>query len=120
MNEELFIKLKLKPEQMTSYAGGPLATFNKSPNFQDRRTNTSRRTIKAKFLVVPFPSVYNFILGRTTLASLGAVPSMIHLRMKYHGQDDVIVTIHTYIRGTRRCLRVVMKALHATQIFEIE
>ncbi|MCI56831.1 hypothetical protein A2U01_0078082, partial [Trifolium medium] len=43
--------------------------------------------------MVPCDSVYNCILGRPTLVALGAVPSTIHLKMKYHNDEDGEVTI---------------------------
>ncbi|GAU25750.1 hypothetical protein TSUD_216820 [Trifolium subterraneum] len=81
---------------MLPYIGGPLVPFNESvtqplgiiilpTTFRDGKTSTSRRTIQVKFLVIPCTSVYNCILGTPTLASLGGVPSTVHIKMKYHG-----------------------------------
>ncbi|MCI17421.1 hypothetical protein A2U01_0038568, partial [Trifolium medium] len=99
MYEELFLKLNLK-EHLMQYTGEPLMTLDDSPTqplgivilsttFQDGKTRASRRTIQVKFLVVSCTSVYNYILGRLTLASLGAVPSPENLKMKYHEHDNM-------------------------------
>jgi hypothetical protein len=59
----------------------PLGVVTLTATFQDERTSTSRRTVP---VVVPCLSVYNLILGRMTLTSLGVVPSIVHPKMKYH------------------------------------
>ncbi|MCI55197.1 hypothetical protein A2U01_0076447, partial [Trifolium medium] len=54
------------------------------------------------------------ILGRPTLAALGAVPSMIHLKMKYHNDEDEVVTIEANMVGAKRCHQGMQKATNTT------
>ncbi|GAU50359.1 hypothetical protein TSUD_409320 [Trifolium subterraneum] len=49
--------------------------------------NKAMKSVKVKFLVVDCPSLYNYIIGRPTLAELFAVSSTIHLKLKYYTKD---------------------------------
>ncbi|MCI41822.1 hypothetical protein A2U01_0063056 [Trifolium medium] len=49
-------------------------------------------------------------MGRPTLAALGAVPSMVHLKMKYHNDEDGVVTIEADMVGARKCHQNIQKA----------
>lgn len=40
--------------------------------------------VNSQFLVVPRRSVYKFILGRLFAATLDAIASPLHLKLKYH------------------------------------
>ena len=47
-------------------------------------------------------STYNCVFGRPTLATLDAVASTVHLKLKYHNEQGTIVTIHTDLSGVWR------------------
>jgi hypothetical protein len=55
--------------------------------------------------VVPVTSVYNCILACPTLAALDAVTSTIHLKMKYHGDNGEVFTIHADLDSANRCYK---------------
>jgi hypothetical protein len=91
MYEELFTKLQVKDENVQPYLGGLLATLDGSltqppgfvtlpTTFKNKLDPVSRRTIQVKFLIIPYELRYNYILGRTNLNSLGALPSTVHLK----------------------------------------
>ncbi|KAI5442923.1 hypothetical protein KIW84_011814 [Lathyrus oleraceus] len=67
------------------------------------------REVKIQFLVVDCPSLYNCIFGRPTLAELTAVPSTVHLKMKYYTKLGRVVTIHGDIEAARRCYDAAVK-----------
>ncbi|MCI35852.1 hypothetical protein A2U01_0057073, partial [Trifolium medium] len=46
--------------------------------------------IKVRYLVVDSWSVYNVVIGRPTVADLGAVISTLHLTMKYPLGDGMV------------------------------
>jgi len=48
-------------------------------------------------------SVYNCILGRPTLAALDAITSTVHMKMKYHGDNEEVVTIHADLSSANKC-----------------
>ncbi|MCH99833.1 hypothetical protein A2U01_0020848, partial [Trifolium medium] len=86
MYQKLFQKLGLRRECLCPYEGTDLHGFNGSTihpwglinlhvTFENKEIRNSKKTVEVQFLVVPCDSVYNFILGRPTLAALGAVPS---------------------------------------------
>ncbi|MCI19167.1 hypothetical protein A2U01_0040322, partial [Trifolium medium] len=94
MYQELFEKHGLKREDLSSYEGTDLQGFNGSTirpcglinlpvTFEIKESKHSHKTIEMQFLVILCESPYNCILGRPTLATLGAVPSTVHLKMKY-------------------------------------
>ncbi|MCI42600.1 hypothetical protein A2U01_0063837, partial [Trifolium medium] len=98
------------------YNEGLLTGFDESPTqpigiiilpttFHDGTTNASRRTVLVKYLVVSCPSIYNCIMGRPTLVSLGAVPSTVHLKMKYHNSENRVITIKASIKRTRAVMK---------------
>ena len=44
---------------------------------------TTSRQVKVWFLVIDCTSLYNYIIGRQTLAELTAISSTVHLKMKF-------------------------------------
>jgi hypothetical protein len=131
MYQDLFEKMGLKKESLAPYEGSDLQGFNGAITtpwglltlpitFRDPKTDESEITIRVQFLVVPCKSVYNCILGRTTLAALGAVPSTVHLKMKYHGKNDQVVTIWADLVGAKRCHKALKKAVDAELIQRVD
>jgi len=68
--------------------------------------------LKCTTIIVFYHSIYNCIMGRPTLAILGAMPSIVHLNMKYHKANDEVVmcvdllepdnAIKHYMKAVRR------------------
>lgn len=56
-------------------------------------------TIDSPFLTIPCKSVYKYILGRSFVATLNAIASSVHLKLKYHNVQQVLVTICTDLFG---------------------
>lgn len=50
-------------------------------------------TINSQLLVVPFRSVYNYILGRAFTTTLDTIISLVNLKLKYHNVHDESITI---------------------------
>jgi len=65
---------------------------------------------KDPILVIDIPSLYNFIIGRTGLAQLGAACSTAHLKLKYHAKDGITVSLNGDIEAARRCFLQANKA----------
>ncbi|MCI46537.1 hypothetical protein A2U01_0067777, partial [Trifolium medium] len=95
MYSGLFKTLQLTEENLVPYIGPDLQGFNGSQTkpwgyvdlivtFGEEET---MKSVKVQFMVVDCPSLYNCIIGRTTLAELYAVSSTIHLKMKYYTKD---------------------------------
>ncbi|MCH81098.1 hypothetical protein A2U01_0001877 [Trifolium medium] len=121
MYRELFQKLGLRRDCLCPYEGTDLQGFNGSTirpcglvnlpvTFENKDIRNSRKTVEVQFLVIPCDSVYNCILGRLTLATLGAVPSTVHLKMKYHNDEDEVVTIEADMVGAKKCHHNIQKA----------
>ncbi|MCI45243.1 hypothetical protein A2U01_0066482, partial [Trifolium medium] len=70
------------------------------------------KSVKVQLMVVDCPSLYNCIIGRTTLAELYALSSTVHLKMKYYTQDDQVATINGDIAAARRCFKAAAKNLN--------
>lgn len=71
------------------------------------------RTAEVPFLVILDAFVYNCIFGRPTLATLDAMASTVHLKMKYHDKNGKVITIHADLGGTIR----LYKALYGFRLF---
>ncbi|MCI57857.1 hypothetical protein A2U01_0079108, partial [Trifolium medium] len=69
------------------------------------------KSVRVQFLVVDCPSLYNCIIGRTTLAELFVVSSTSHLKLKYYTKDGQVATINGDIAAARRCFEAAAKNL---------
>jgi hypothetical protein len=108
--QELFQKPGLHKEHLRPYEGTDLQGFNGSTispwglidlpvAFENKNHKDSKKTIEVQFLIIPCKSVYNCILGRPTLTALGAVFSIVHLKMKYHNAKNEVLTIEADMTG---------------------
>jgi hypothetical protein len=125
MYQEFFQKLGLKKENLCPYEGTGLQGFNGSTirpwdlinlpvTFENKELKKSKKIVEVQFLEIPCESVYNCILGRPTLASLGAVPSMVHLKMKYNNEKNKVVTIEAHISVAKKCYQSMQKIVNGT------
>ncbi|PNX98241.1 retrotransposon-related protein [Trifolium pratense] len=121
MYTSLFKVLGLEREHLSPYVGSDLQSFNGSTSkpwgyvdlivtFGQGRT---AKSIKVKFLVIDCDSLYQCIIGRTSLADLMAVPSTIHLKMKYYTREGTVATLHGDIAAARRCFEAASRG-HTT------
>lgn len=62
--------------------------------------------IDPQFLLVPFRSIYNYILGRPFIATLDIVASLIHVKLKYQNFHNDLVTISVDLLGAKRIYKV--------------
>ena len=101
MYNQLFWTLQLDDSHLSPYVGSDLQGFNGSTSkpwgyvelmvtFDE---DTTTRQVKVRFLVIDCPSLYNCILGRPTLEELNAVPSTVHLKMKFYSKRARVATI---------------------------
>ncbi|MCI46903.1 hypothetical protein A2U01_0068144, partial [Trifolium medium] len=63
---------------------------------------------------IPCESPYNCILGRPTLATLGVVPSAVHLKTKYHDEKGGVITIEANMTGAKKCHQSMHKTAKKT------
>ncbi|MCI19278.1 hypothetical protein A2U01_0040434, partial [Trifolium medium] len=119
MYSALFKTLQLTEKNLVPYIGADLQGFNGSTTkpwgYVDLIVTfgeeESTKSVKVQFLVVDCPSLYNCIIGRTTLAELFAVSSTIHLKMKYYTLDGRVATLNGDIAAARRCFEAAAKNL---------
>ncbi|MCI09265.1 hypothetical protein A2U01_0030349, partial [Trifolium medium] len=127
MYQELFERLGLKKKNLHSYEGTDLQGFNGSIirpwgfinlpfTFENKEIRNSKKTVTVQFLVIQCNSVYNCILGRPTLAALGAVPSTVHMKMKYHNDKGEVVTIEADMVRAKKCHQTMQKVDKATTV----
>ncbi|MCH91547.1 hypothetical protein A2U01_0012474, partial [Trifolium medium] len=117
MYVHLFETLQLDEHHLTPYVGSDLQGFNsattKAWGYVDLIVtfgiNETAKSIKVQFLVVECPSLYQCILGRTTIADLLAVSSTAHLKMKYYTNKGQVATLHGDIEAARRCFEAATK-----------
>ncbi|GAU34549.1 hypothetical protein TSUD_219330 [Trifolium subterraneum] len=120
MYSGLFKVLQLTEENLVPYVGSDLQGFNGSTTkpwgYVDLIVtfgeNKAMKSVKVKFLVVDYPSLYNCIIGRPPLAELFAVCSTIHLKLKYYTKDGQVATINGDIEAARRCFEAASKNLN--------
>ncbi|MCI11018.1 hypothetical protein A2U01_0032117, partial [Trifolium medium] len=119
MYSGLFKTLQLTEKNLVPYVGADLQGFNGSTTkpwgyvdlivtFGEEK---AMKSVKVQFLVVDCPSLYNCIIGRTTLAELFVVSSTIHLKLKYYTKDGQVATINGDIIAARRCFEAAVKNL---------
>ncbi|KAK2409752.1 hypothetical protein QL285_045156 [Trifolium repens] len=107
----LFKTLQITEKNLKPYVGADLQGFNGATTKPWGYTDLivtfgegeATKSINVQFLVVECPSLYNCIIGRTTLADLFAVSSTIHLKMKYYTVDRKVATLNGDIAAARRC-----------------
>ncbi|PNY15649.1 hypothetical protein L195_g012350 [Trifolium pratense] len=121
--EALFTKLGLQKKDLVLYKGTYLQGFNGSTTrpwgfldvpvtFWDGKKKDLKRTINVQFFVVSRRSVYNCILGKPTFATLGAVPSTVHLKMKYTNAKDEVVTIDADLEGAQKVHKNIQRTIN--------
>ncbi|PNX73932.1 hypothetical protein L195_g029842 [Trifolium pratense] len=116
----LFKTLQLSEMNLIPYVGPDLQGFNGSTTkpwgYVDLIVTfgegKAMKSVRTQFMVVDCTSLYNCIIGRTTLVELYAVSSTIHLKMKYYTQDDQVATINDDIAAARRCFEAAAKNLN--------
>ncbi|XP_058761332.1 uncharacterized protein LOC131634722 [Vicia villosa] len=119
MYSHLFKTLKLDDSHLTPYVGSDLKGFNRTTTkawgyveliatFGEGETS---RQVKTRFLVIDCKTLYNCIIGRPTLAKLTAVPSTVHLKMKFYTKRGRVATINADIEAARRIFDASMKGL---------
>jgi hypothetical protein len=117
MYSSMFQVLQLDQHHPSPYLGSDLQGFNGSTSkpweYVDLLVRFGQgeaaKQVRVKFLVVDCPSLYRCIIGRTTLAELVAVPSTVHLKMKYYTRSGKVATIHNDIDAARRCFEAASK-----------
>ncbi|WJX89707.1 hypothetical protein P8452_71681 [Trifolium repens] len=120
MYSGLFKTLQLTEKNLKPYVGADLQGFNGATTKPWGYTDLivtfgeeeATKSINGQFLVVEWPSLYNCIIGRTTLADLFAVSSTIHLKMKYYTIDGKVTTFNGDIAAARRCFDVAEKNMN--------
>jgi len=90
---------------------GVFVTFSGDPvqvrgYFEARTTfgeGSEVNTINIRYMVVNIPSSYNILLGRPTINKLGAVVSLVHMKMKYLMDRHRVGVIRVNQRSARKC-----------------
>lgn len=72
---------------------------------EDTRTNYFH------FLVVPYRSIYNFLIGMPFIVILDAVASLVQVNLKYHNVHDEMVMINVELSRAE----MINKPLHQYQ-----
>jgi len=107
----MFKTLQLTESNLAPYVGTEIYGFNDSSTklwgyvelLVTFEKGNGTKTIKIPFLVIDCTSLYNYIIGRTGLAQLGATCSTSHLKLKYHADNNTITTLHGDIEAAQRC-----------------
>ncbi|XP_058764885.1 uncharacterized protein LOC131638342 [Vicia villosa] len=119
MYSQLFKTLQLNDSHLTPYVGSDLQGFNstvtKPWGFLELIVSIgsaeTTRAVKVQFLVIDYPSTYQCFLGRPTLAELIAVPSTVHLKLKYYTTKGQVATLNGDIEAAKRCFEASAKGL---------
>src|SRR3954469_11348628 len=119
MYSPLFQTLQLDDSHLTPYAGSDLQGFNGTTTkpwgyvelLVSFGEGEASRQVKTPFLVIDCKTLYNCIIGRPTLAELTAVPSTVHLKMKFYTKRGRVVTVNADIEAARRIFDASVKGL---------
>ena len=89
---DLFKGLRLRSKDLTCY-DSPLIGFDGKIVFSKGQIRlpiqTGTKVVEVNFIVVDAYSPYTAIVGRPWLHAMGAVPSTLHLKVKYPFKDRV-------------------------------
>lgn len=115
------MRLGLRDLDFKSYEGGSLLSFNDSSTLPcgtielpvSFGEGEDWKTMNMHFLVIPYESVYNDILGRSFLTKFDTVNSLIHLKMKYHNDSWKSVGISVGLPRARLIHKGILKNLIA-------
>lgn len=69
----------------------------------DFGTDYNMLLIRIQFMIVCCDSIYNFILGRPSLATLGKFTSTVHLKIKFNHLEDQIVVLEANLPSLQAC-----------------
>ncbi|KAK2389826.1 hypothetical protein QL285_063389 [Trifolium repens] len=120
MYSGLYKTLQLTEKNLKPYVGADLQGFNGATTKPWGYTELivtfgeeeATKSINVQFLVVECPSLYNCIIGRTSLADLFTVSSTIHLKLKYYTVDGKVATLNGDIAAARRCFDAAAKSMN--------
>ena len=111
MYPDLYKGLKLKPKDLACY-DSPLIGFDGKivfPKGQIRLPiQTGSEVVEVNFIVVDAYSPYTAIVARPWLHAMGAVPSTLHLKVKYSSRDRVKELVGSQSMA-RQCLVVAIR-----------
>ena len=100
---DLFKGLGLKKEDLSKY-DMPLVGFNGQvviPKGQiSFLVNMEGKEVTVAFIVVTSFSPYIAILGRPWIHAMGAVPSILHVKVKFHTKQGIVI-----VRGSQQVAR---------------
>ena len=111
MYPDLYKGLKLRPKDLACY-DSPLIGFDGKivfPKGQIRlHVQTGSEVVEVNFIVVDAYSPYTAIVARPWLHAIGAVPSTLHLKVKYSSGDRVKELVGSQSMA-RQCLVVAIR-----------
>ena len=106
MYPNLYKGLGLKQENLTKY-DTPLVGFGRKIVVLEGQISfpvmTKGKEVMVNFIVVNAFSPYTAILGRPWIHAMGAVPSTLHMKVKFSTEDGVVV-VRGDQQATRQCL----------------
>ncbi|XP_023896451.1 uncharacterized protein LOC112008350 [Quercus suber] len=110
MYPDLFRGLGLKNEDLSKYST-PLVEFDSKVVVPEGQislpVNMEGKEVVVKFIVVALFSPYTTILGRPWIHAMGAVPSTLHMKMKFP-TDHGITIVRRSQWAARQCLVAVV------------
>ena len=100
---DLFRGLRLKKKDLSKY-DTPLVGFDAQVVILERQislpVNMEGKEVTVAFVVVVSFSPYMAILGRLWIHAMGAVPSTLHVKVKFHTERGIVV-----VRGSQQAAR---------------
>jgi hypothetical protein len=103
MRTSLFYSLIISKKDLLPYNGCNLHGFKRASTqswmYVELLAACVVNTVKAQFLVVDFPSMYNCIIGRPTSTKPCVVSSIVHLKICYHEDRDMVGTVNADLKA---------------------
>lgn len=107
---ELFEKMGLKKKNLWSYEGFDLQVFSNTMTrlwgyiklmiyIGNKKNN---KTVDLQFVVVPYKSIYNCILGSPFGETLDGVTCSIHLKLKFYNLYNEPITVNVDLVRSKR------------------
>jgi len=122
-----FTNMQLSPDQLRPYNGclvGFAGDRVEVQGYIELRTTFSDEnaamTITSKYIVVNASFAYNLLLGRPSLNRLGAVASIVHMKMKLPSTEGGVITIKVDQKTARKCYESSLKNRGGTYTIAIQ
>lgn len=76
--------------------------------------------MSSQFLVVPFKSVYNYVMGIPFATTLDVIASQVHLKLKFHNLHGEKIIVNVDLEGEKRIYQALEQDQGESNTMEVD